>query len=104
MTTALLVSAKGENDRRKYFMIKSPQKNVADPAHIAPPWTTYYCLLVSMAVLENCSISSSNIYVSDSTYTSFFGKLMIKQIVGLLFSFYFLPICHNYIKRNILNC
>ena len=25
---------KGENDRRKYFMIKSPRKNAADPAEV----------------------------------------------------------------------
>ena len=27
---------KGENDRRKYFMIKSPQKNVADTTGVEP--------------------------------------------------------------------
>ena len=38
LTIALLESAEG-NNRRKYFMIKSPRKNVADPmgANLQPP-------------------------------------------------------------------
>ena len=36
---------KGENDRRKYFMIKSPRKYVADPAEVEPAtsWSPVRC-------------------------------------------------------------
>ena len=42
-TLPFLNQQKGENDRRKYFMSKSPQKNVADPAGVESV-TPYYQL------------------------------------------------------------
>ena len=42
---SVLTQQKGENDHRKYFMIKSPRNNVADPAGVEPTtaWSPVRC-------------------------------------------------------------
>ena len=58
---------KGENDRRKYFMIKCPRKNVADLAGVEPATTWYQSdahptVVVVVVVVESSLRSCYNIW------------------------------------------